>query len=176
MSDASVADDTSTIRLFTPTRKAEIRIEREVLVAAARAKGVDYLDLESRFQNMRSALVHLCHHTSFRTSLDDQIKELIERTQSFLGHVSVQKMYSRAWVANLARATERLRVAYQKAMESERIVLDDVELYVEIIDLLREAYLKNEYSPVTLTDPYIYAQAQLIAANFPAYDRTLNEV
>lgn len=175
MTGATAATADHNLRLFTPTRKAMIRLEREVIIAVAREKGIDFLDLETRFQNVRSALVHLCHHTSFRSSLDDQIKELIRQTEIFLGHPGVRQKYSKQSIALLAQATQRLQHAYAMAMQSERINKEDVELFVELIDRLREVCLKNEYSPVSLADPYVYAQAQLIAANFPAYDRTLNE-
>lgn len=161
--------------LVTPPPKAASRLQREVLTALAPTMGIDFFCVENRFQTIRSALVHLCHHTSFRSSTDELVKSLVEQTQVFLGREGVQNSYSRRWLTNLTRATESLRVEYQKMLDEQIIVWEDVLLYVRVIDLLQARYREEGYSVEGIADPFVYAQAQLIVANFPAYERTLNE-
>lgn len=163
------------VRLIPPTLKARQRLLRDVLRQEAQETNTGYLDCENRFMRVASSLVHLCTHTPFKSVVEIKSEELVQEAERFLNDPSVREAFSRARLLEIALATRNIKKAVQRMLAEFEVTEDDVIAYLRIADALRTQYLKEEYDPLGAINAESYAQALLIAANFGAYERTLNE-
>jgi len=161
--------------ILTPSPKTVTRLLRETIRFCASDSGADYLTTEERFHAVSGALAHLYHNTTFRSILHVKAEELVDLTREFLGDPESEKFYKPDRQVKIASEADRLKKVLDQIREQEMITHEAIIFYISIVDSLRQRYLADGYNPEGICNPDSYALALLIAANFDAYDKTINE-
>lgn len=169
------------VRLMRAVPKVANRLYRKALEGAARERSMGLMDADDTYNNTRSALAHLLVHDHFRTKneseINDKLTELIALTRQMLSRPDVHLISKDpGWAARLAAMTDNLERMGKKEIDPRRFAVqrDDVALFLTVINILRKCYLDEEYDPAEVISPSMYALAQMIEANYKAYEATLN--
>lgn len=167
--------DTLNVRLISAPPRAHARIWTEAIAATSRRLNMSHLDLEERCTIARSAVVHLAHNDSSYWKLYDGIEDLIKHTEVLLQTPGVEKI-SRdpRWADKLRVATDDLARVSAEDKVKWQVSREEIRLLIEVVDVCRATYLSRGYDPSSILSGKAYALAQLIQANFAAYEATLN--
>ncbi len=96
------------VRPLKPHAKVISRLHREAISAAAAGEGSSRLDIEDRYTNTRSALVHLLKHDRYRTKTHDMVGEIMKANRALLDHPDAVEYFGDIELANLKRLREHV--------------------------------------------------------------------
>lgn len=162
-------------RLMNPSAKMRSRLLRAAITKMAWDEDMQFLDLEDIYTNTRSALVHLMEHSRYRTHIEDKMEKVVRLTGELLACPGVEKLSKNPqWTRELAEAAAALDGARKSVLVHFSVTPRTLGLFLKVIEANREAHLAEHCDPAEVITPELFVIAQLVAANFEAYDKSLN--
>jgi hypothetical protein len=162
-------------RLMKPNPKVDARILRAAVTEVARKEESNFVDVEDAHNIVRSALNSLLTYDDRPVVLCSQgggsaileaAKALVAKTEGIPSE-EVQDL-----AQSIMRQIDDITKRHSKAARERipPITCDQVTLYLKVALASKEAYLKEGYDPEAITASDVYALAQLVDANFGAYE------
>ena len=164
-------------RLMKPAPKVSGRLLRDAITSHARKEKLSFVDLEQKYHNTRSALIHLLAGEHYKDGLEDiqkKLENLVAESKKLLFETDAAEVYGRKWADRLLRSVTKLDQASQELLIESRIEKCDIELFIDTLGYIEQAHLDEGYDPSGIVPPAIRTLAGMITANFSAYDMTLN--
>ena len=178
LSTLAVTADSGAPRLWAPSPKVAMRLERQAIERVAAESRDSFDRVEDIYGRSRSSIAHLRHHADEPTRFPNiraKVKELVDITDKFLAAAQKEHYGTARWRADLARATQKLKSGTEAARVDTLIVPAEIEMFLKVVDAARELYEKEGCDFSGFIDQQIYVLAGMVVANFPAYQKTLNE-
>ena len=129
---------------------------------------------EDKFSEMRSALVHLARNIHYPPTVDlaDKVSALKGAYDNLMMHDADE--FSRKKRIELDGLMGEIMTISREVL-NDNFIAEDVAKFAQLGRKGREYFESQSYDPEMFVSEELVALAELITANFSAYEKTLNE-
>ena len=164
----------ASVTLITPAARVAQRLLREAVRRVAHEQGVSFDTVEDSYTNTRSSLVHLLAHDRSRTAIEDRVEEVLRLGQRFVEGAREMASIPEERLARIEAAAAKVEQCRQELLRYFSVNREAVAQFLQVISHYEEGCLAAGYDPSGIITPNLRKIAQMITANFDAYERTLN--